>query len=328
MNVTTSESLPNAVSEEGPKHGFGPEFLSCWHALNYKAFFFTLLAAWMALFVFFGNSTLGYVKTDSLLGWLWDIYSSKFGEDGHGKLILPVVLVLFWWKRKELLAIPQRTWWPAALLIAFALVIHLFGYFVQQPRLSVLAMFLGIYGLIGLTWGPAWLKATFFPFLLFAFCMPMGSYVESITFPLRVKATQITYFVTHDIFGIQLIKRGTQLFNATGGYSYDVAAACSGIRSLISLLALTTIYGMTVFHTWWKQILVIALAVPLALACNVIRLSSFILGAEAFGQDAGNFIHEWSGFLTYAVAIAVMLLIGKWLRERPTSSSTTPPSAV
>jgi exosortase/archaeosortase family protein len=70
------------------------------------------------------------------------------------------------------------------------------------------------------------------------------------------------------------------------------------------------------------------MAVPLAIACNVFRLTSIVIGAEAFGQNVGDFIHEWSGFLTYAVAIAVMLLMGTWLRERePEPNEPSPQTA-
>ncbi|MEO5802628.1 MAG: exosortase/archaeosortase family protein [Verrucomicrobiota bacterium] len=321
MNLETIETIPK-TSEIPP--GFLAEFRSCWQALSYKSFFFGLLAAWVLLFHLIGNSTLGYFKTSSLLDWMFILYNAENSEDGHGNLILPAVLILLWWKRKELLAIPQRTWWQGLFIVGFALVLHVFGFLVQQPRISIVGMFLGIYGLIGLTWGPVWLKKTFFPMVLFAFCLPVGGFVETLTFPLRLFATNITYGIAHGIFGLTIIKKGTQLFDANGAYNYDVAAACSGIRSLISLLALTTIYAMITFKTAWKRLFVILLAVPLAVASNVLRLTGIVMGAEAFGQKTGDFIHEWSGFLTYAVAIITLLLIGSWLGEREVKSHPLP----
>ncbi|MEO6184338.1 MAG: exosortase/archaeosortase family protein [Verrucomicrobiota bacterium] len=319
MNTETIKTGP-AASENPP--GFLEEFRSCWEALSYKWFFFGLLTAWLALFHFIGNSTLGYINIPSLMGWMFHLYNINGSEDGHGNLILPAVLFLFWWKRKELMAIPQRTWWPGLIIVGAGLFFHVLGYLVQQPRISIVGMFLGIYGLIGLTWGIGWLKSTFFPFVLFAFCIPVGGYVETVTFPLRLFATNITYGVTHGVFGLTVVKKGTQLFDANGAYNYDVAAACSGIRSLISLLALTTIYGMMTFKKTWKQVLVILMAVPLAVASNVLRLTSIVIAAEAFGQKTGDFVHEWSGFLTYFVAIIAMLLMGIWMREPETPAAS------
>jgi len=324
MSTQTIQTT-DAVPENPP--GFLEEFKSGWQALSCKSFFFGLLVAWLALFHFIGNSTLGYVNTPSLLTWMYDMYNTQNSEDGHGNLIPFAVIVLFWWKRKELLAIPQRNWWPGLILVFFGLLLHAFGYLVQQPRLSIIGMFVGIYGLIGLAWGPSWLKGTFFPFVLFAFCVPLGGKVEEVTFPLRLFATNVTYIVTHEILGLTVIKKGTQLFDANGAYSYDVAAACSGIRSLISLLALTTIYGMITFKSNWKRILVIGMAVPLAVASNSLRLTLIVVAAEAFGQKAGDFVHEWSGFLTYAVAIVAMLFLGWWLREETAKPTPLQPQA-
>src|SRR5437867_9356620 len=105
-------------------------FAACWRRLPDKGLFFGLLAAWLALFHFFGNSTFGYVDTPSLFHWMFNAYNSKSptADDGHGNLIPFVVLGLFWWKRKELLALPMKTWWPGLLLVALALALHVIGY--------------------------------------------------------------------------------------------------------------------------------------------------------------------------------------------------------
>ena len=135
---------------ETPKNEASPGFwldaVACWHRLPNKLFFFALLAAWLALFQFLGNSLLGYVHTHSLFAWLSEAYNSPnpATDDGHGNLIPFVVVGLFWWKRKALLALPLRVWWPGILLVAFAALLHVAGYVVQQPRLSVLAMFTGL----------------------------------------------------------------------------------------------------------------------------------------------------------------------------------------
>ena len=166
MNIETVKA-PIVGNETPP--GFLDEFRSCWVALSNKLFFFGLLIAWLALFHFIGNSTLGYINIPSLMGWMFHLYNIPNAEDGHGNLILPVVLIFFWLKRKELLASPQRTWWPGLIIVGGGLLFHVLGYLIQQPRVSIVGMFFGMYGLIGLTWGMAWLKATFFPFVLFVF---------------------------------------------------------------------------------------------------------------------------------------------------------------
>lgn len=314
----TIESKPNALLD------FRDECRRVWAELPDKGLFFGLLAAWLALFHFLGNSTFGYVDTPSLLRWMHNAYNVSGSEDGHGNLIPLVVLGLFWWKRRELLALPRQTWWPGLGLVALALALHLVGYVVQQPRVSIVAMFLGIYGLMGVVWGAAWLRGSFFPFVLLGFCVPVGSLAESITFPLRMIATTITVLLGRNVLGIPVLQDGVRIFDPNGAYAYEVAAACSGIRGLISLTALTTIYGFITFKAAWKQLLFVVLAAPLALLNNILRLTTIIIAAEAFGQPAGEFVDRWFGFLTFALALAIVLALGHWLREQQTVPAPAP----
>jgi exosortase len=299
-----------------PKGDFRAEFAAAWAALPNKGFFLALLAAWLALFQFLGNSTFGYADTASLPAWMVNAYNAPTSDDGHGNIIPFVVLALFWWKRKRLLAAPLALWPPALGLVALALGLHVVGYLVQQPRISILAMFAGIYGLTGLAWGRAWLRESFFPFVLLAFCIPLGSLSQTITFPLRIMATIISVAVSH-LLGIDVLREGTQMFDAQREFNYDVAPACSGIRSLIALLAMTVIYGQVYFRTGWKRLGLVAAAFPLAVAGNVLRLTLIIVTADTFGVAAGNFVHEnwFFSLLPYVPGIGGLLLLARWWRE-------------
>ena len=306
------KQLTTGILEE-----FRIEFLECWQRLPNKAFFFILLAAWVALFHFLGNATLGYIRTPSLLHWMYNSYfANATSDDSHGFFIPFVVLGLFWWKRKELIALPLKAWWPGLLLLAPAVLLHLAGYAVQQPRISIIALFIGLYGLMALAWGPAWLRSSFFPFFLFAFSVPLGSLAESITFPLRLLVCRLVEFICHFILAIDIIRDGTALIDPTGRYQYEVAAACSGMRSLIATLALALIYAWLSFPQWWKRAVLIASAFPLAIMGMAI-----VIAAEIGGKKAGDFVHEGGPFgiislLPYVPAFAGLLMLGHWLRPR------------
>jgi exosortase len=301
--------------------GTGPpsfrlELEDCWRQLPDKLLFFALLACWVLFFHFWGNCTRGYTHTPSLYDWL----EYKYGwsaDDEHGRLIPFVVLALFWWKREELLAVPKRHWWPAAGLLLLSLALQILSFMVQQTQISAVAFFAGLYALMGLTWGPHWLRASFFPFFLFVFCVPMANLADRISFPLRLLATHITSVVCRAGLGINVLEDGTRIFDSNGAYQYEVAAACSGIRSLVATFALATIYAFAMFKSPWRRLLVVFSAFPLAVASNVIRLTFIIVSAEAFGQSAGNYVHKngWLSLLPYAAAIGGILLVGYWLRE-------------
>ena len=315
MNNMTAASPPQNFAKSLQR-----EIAACWRGLPDKWLFFLLLAGWLALFHFVGNSTLGYVKTHSLFGWLNFVYTTT-AEEGHGQIIPLVVLALFWWKRKKLLTVHKQPWWPAVGLVVAGLGLHYIGFVIQQTRVSVAGFFLGLYGLTGAVWGPRWLRASFFPFFLFVFCIPITTIFEPLTFHLRLWVASIVTGIGQ-LLGIDVIRDGTQLFNAQHTFGYDVAPACSGIRSLISLLALTTIYGFVTFKSPWKRGLMMGLAIPLAVLGNVARISFVIVVAETLGQEAGLWVEQKFGFLTFAVAIVCMLFLGRWLREQDAADQT------
>src|SRR5690349_19188926 len=184
-----------------PGQGFWTDFRDCWQRLPNKGFFLGLLVAWLALFQFLGNSTLGYFRTRSLLHWMYITDTSTVGNlldsEGAFSLLIPlVVLVLFWLKRRQLISLPLSLWWPGLLIVAVALGLHFIGYAVQHPRLSFIALFAGIFGLSCLALEPAWLRVSFFPYFLFGLCVPLGSLAEPISFRLRLLSSQLVALVS------------------------------------------------------------------------------------------------------------------------------------
>jgi exosortase len=324
--MTESETNPTAPPAKTP---LWQEVVQCWRQMPEKSFFLTLLATWTLLFHFWGNSTFGVFgrPTPSLFEWMGLVYWTS-EDDFHGLFVLPGVLVLLYLKREELLALPRRVWWPALGLFVPALLLHVAGYLVQQPRLSIVAYFAGLYALTGLAWGWPWLRATFFPMFLFAFCVPLGAVGDALTLPLRMIVSKISVFISQTFLGISVLRDGVQIFSPTGGFRYEVAAACSGIRSLTSLLALTTIYAFLSFKSPWRRLLMVFSAAPLAIFGNVVRLTVVILAAEAFGQKAGERIETKFGFVTFALAMVGVFVLGWWMRERnPQAASPTPGAA-
>ena len=111
---------------------------------------------------------------------------------------------------------------------------------------------------------------------------------------------------------------GRSLLDPHGCWHFEVAAECSGIRSFIALLAISTIFSVLTMRSFWKRAVMIVLTVPIALICNVLRLSTIIMAATAFqSQAAGNFVDRWFGYVTYMIGIGLLLLAARWLRDKP-----------
>lgn len=322
MNAVSDEQMkPAGVSAAPVAQGeWRVEAVRVWAAMPRKGFFLALAAAWALVFQFLGNATFGHIDSASLFVWLHGVYTAPHQNDDHGLLMPLVIAGLLWWKREALLAVHKEVWWPGLLILAVATAMHVVGYVIQQPRLSSVALFLGLYGLTGLAWGRAWLRESFFPFFLFAFCVPVGSLAENITFPMRLVVTEVSVALAQGL-GISVVQDGSRIFDEARTFQYDVAPACSGIRSLMALLALGTIYGWMTFQAWWRRGLLIAVALPLAVIGNVARVTAVIITGHFAGQKAGETLHDYAGFVTFAVAMACVLWLGRVLREEATADS-------
>ena len=295
-----------------------------WRQLPNKFFFFFLVAAWVALFSYAGNSTLGYVHSSSLFAWLLDIYTATNADEQFGLIIPFVVLGLFWWKRQALLAQPVGFWWPGLILVFASLVLHIVAFAVQLPSLSMSAFLAGIYGLTGLAWGRHWLRASLFPFFLLFFGIPVGGLLDGFTFKLRLLDSFLVEHIAHLGLAPDLIREGTQLFDGQHTFAYEVAAACSGIRSITTLLVLMTVFGFVTFKSPWRRATMILAALPLAVLGNVARLCVTIGVAELFGQDAGKMVETKFGFVTFAVALSCAYVLASRLEKGEAAARSEP----
>jgi exosortase len=197
---------------------------------------------------------------------------------------------------------------------------------------------MGIYGMMGLAWGPRFLRASAFPFFLFMFAVPLGQQADAITFRLRLLVCQMVEFICHYVLSIDIVRMGTKLTDQSGQYQYEVAAACSGMRSVISISLLAITFAFVVFRSNWKRALLIASAVPLAVLGNLIRMLLIIVAAEvgsalhkslpklftSDGQAWGGYVHEnfWISLMPYLPAIGGLFALGWYLERR--KERTTP----
>jgi len=285
--------------------------------IPHRETFLAIFAAWIILFSFWGNSTLGYVKTPSIFGW-WAWVVGQPSADDHVWLIPFVVVIIFWVKRDQSLQKETRIWWPALSLLAVAVVFHLIGFRVQQNRISLVAFLVGTYSFIGLVWGKEWLKTAFFPFFLLGLSVPLPNGGEFISLPLRMLATKITVKIATLVLGINVVQSGTNITGPDGKFHYDIAAACSGIRSLVAICSIGTIYAFMSLTGFWRRRLMILTAFPFAVLGNVLRLLTIIIAAEAFGQETGNTVHNsfWFSLVPYIPAILGVFFLGRFIQKK------------
>lgn len=315
------------------------ELRALWDSLPHKAVFGVLVAAWVALFHFLGNSTLGYIATDSMFGWLQEVYDggAKLGRDDELGYVVPwLVIAIILVRRTELAAVPKAAWTPAVALIPLGLMMHVAGYVMQQTRLGVVGFFIGMFGIMGMLWGRAWMRAFAFPYLLFFFCVPISIFLDGMTHGLRLFSTFLSTSFCEVVLNIPLSRSGTIVAHlpsaTTPGFRFDVAPGCSGIRSATVVLLLTVTYSFLYFQTWWRRAVLILMSPVFAVLANVIRLIVVFTVAEATDQATGQAVEQKFGFATFLIALVCVFLTARLMRERsrpepPDESSPTPGAA-
>ena len=97
-------------------------------------------------------------------------------------------------------------------------------------------------------------------------------------------------------------------------FTYDVAAACSGIRSLMTLVPLTLAFAFINYRAWWRRLFLMLLSVPFAVAGNTLRILIVIWIGNRFGQEVGLDWEQKLGLITFPI-IAGIFLVDIWLRE-------------
>lgn len=272
-----------------------------------------LVALWL-LYGIQGNAEEVYFRGRSAIGWMVRRWSGSGGDLSHGWVIPLISAFAVWHMRRELSsAATQSGRWGFVLLLA-SLALHWVGYRAQLTRISLLSLILLLWSLPYYFYGWAFARHLLFPCSYLLFCIPM-SFLNNITVPLRLIVTGVSTSILNGL-GVAAVKSGTAIYSAAAGrFNFDVADACSGLRSLLALTALTAIYAWLTQKSLVKKWLLFLAAIPIAIAGNIGRIVTIAIVAQIFGQDAAiKIYHDWSGFLIFAVAILLMALLGSVLQ--------------
>jgi exosortase len=175
--------------------------------------------------------------------------------------------------------------------------------------------------IIGLLWSvPLFIygkdvsKLLVFPCAYLILSIPL-SFMNQITFPLRIFASTCSVATLNGI-GIAAVQKGTMIYsNAGEGFNFNVADPCSGLRSILAMVAIAAAYGNLTQKKQWKKWAVFFLALPMAIIGNVSRILIIAIIAQWKGQDAATFVHDYSDFIIFPVAVLLMIFVGEFLKK-------------
>jgi exosortase len=225
----------------------------------------------------------------------------------HG-LFLPLVSAyLLWTRRDELSRICPKPSSVGFAIVLFACALLFLGVLGSDLFLTRVSFLLAIAGSVIFLHGWLYFKKVLFPWALLWLGIPIPAIVfNQLTLPLQFQASRLaTYFL--DVIGVPVLRQGNVIILAA--LPLEVAEACSGIRSLMSLITLAVVYGIFVHISPLRRIGLVALSIPIAILANAFRIVGTGLCAQYWDPvKATGFFHEFSGWLIFLVS--TVLLVG------------------
>jgi len=219
----------------------------------------------------------------------------------HGMLIPPFALYLAWMRRSLTLAEPAvpdaRGIW-LTLLACLMLIVGILGaeFFLTRASFVVL-----LAGLIWTFWGPGRFRTLLFPLVLLLTMIPLPQIIYNLlAAPLQLFASEVATELDGNVIHL-------------AGISLGVAEACSGLRSLSSLVTASLLVGFLQCTRIRTRILIVALSVPVAIGMNVVRVAGTALIAEHNQEYALGYYHSFSGWLVFLVGFGIVALAAKIL---------------
>jgi exosortase len=270
------------------------------------------------MFHLLGNTTDVKAFSRSVLTWMVRRWSNdpSWGGNGnytHGGLIPFVSIGLIWMKRREIYTAVKEPSNLGLVLVGLSLLLHYAGAKAQQSRVSLLALIFLLWSLPYAIYGWKVARHLIFPVAFLIYCIPL-QFLDSATSHLAGIATHASAMTLNGI-GIPVLVNGRDIiFLADQTQKLNVAEACSGLRSLLALSALSAIYGYLTMPTILKKWVLFLCAIPLAMIGNVARIVIVAIIARAVNYEFGTgLVHDWGGFFIFAVAIGLMVATGSLL---------------
>ncbi len=234
----------------------------------------------------------------------------------HGFLVPVFSAWLVWQARGRLRQLPRRASWSGAFTLLAAVALLFAGVFGAERFTTRFSLLVLLAGLIALFLGWNWFRALWFPWAFLLLMIPIPAILfNQITFPLQLLASKLASAAL-PVFGVPVLREGNVL--SLPSMQLEVAEACSGIRSLVTLGTLAIVVAYLLETKLWKRVLVAVASVPIAVAANSSRIVLTGLMVQYWDPaTALGFFHEFSGWLIFIVALLMLFAFHGLLRLLP-----------
>jgi exosortase len=235
----------------------------------------------------------------------------------HG-LLIPLISGLIIWRERDSLSGTYRNSGNlyGLILVLLAASLLITGTAASELFTARVSLPLMIFGIVLYLRGREFARKIAFPVLFLLMMVPLPYIIYfKMTFPMQILSARLSSAILRTI-GVSVIRKGNILM--LPGYTLEVVAACSGLRSLMTMITLSMVFAFFSSLGNTKKIILVACSVPVAIAANMIRLVVTALGAYTVGAGfADGPLHEISGLIVFLAGLLLLMLCAgvlKWIK--------------
>jgi exosortase len=231
----------------------------------------------------------------------------------HGFFVPLFAAFVVWEERRRLVQLSPNPTWTGLAVIALALFLLLLGQLGAELFLARFSFLLLIAGLILFFLGWNFFRALLFPWAFLLLMIPIPAILfNQLTFPLQMQASRVAAFIL-PLFGVPILREGNVI--TLPAMSLEVAEACSGIRSLMSLATLAVIYGYLMERRVWLRWLLALASIPIAIVANSVRIIGTGLLVQYWNPDkAEGFFHASWGWIIFVLSLLMLYALHSVIR--------------
>lgn len=230
-------------------------------------------------------------------------------SDNSHAILVPFISLFFIWKRKnELQSTPFDGSAWGVIILGASLLAYIASYGGGLVFPARVAMVASLFGLVWFCFGIGFIRILAFPICFLLFMVPVPSSLLSFaSMPLQLMATRISASLIGSC-SIPVYREGNMLYFVET--QLEVAEACSGIRSIVSLTMLSLVFCYLSREGWLRKVLLVAVAIPIAILANIVRVTGTGVLAHFYGDRvAKGFLHEFSGLVIFAFGFALLFAV-------------------